>query len=112
MPESSDARGPTSSVAPARLSGDNYYPPRGRVEAVDELTATFEIDSKTDAYAVERLMDRLYDSLREESRSIRDGSNDSTEMLERFEMIRDAAQQHRPGRLKVTYEHADEGFRE
>jgi len=77
---------------------------------MEEYEATFEVDSKTDAYAVERLMERLYDSLREESRTVREGSSDSTEMLEQFEAIRDAARRHNPGQLTVVYEQRDEEF--
>ena len=77
---------------------------------MDEYTATFEIESKTDAFAVERLMDRLYDAVREESRSVRDGSADARGMLTEFETIRDAARRHGPGRLRVVYEVSNEDF--
>lgn len=77
---------------------------------MDEYTAVFDIDSKTDAYAVERLMNRLYDSLREESRTLGKGSNDSTEMLAQFETIRDAARRSTSGRLTLIYESQDEEF--
>ncbi|MFD1589196.1 hypothetical protein ACFR9U_19640 [Halorientalis brevis] len=77
---------------------------------MDEYTAVFDIDSKTDAYAVKRLMNRLYDSLREESRTRREGSNDSTEMLAQFETIRDAARRPTSGRLTLIYESQDEEF--
>jgi hypothetical protein len=77
---------------------------------MDEYTAVFDIDSKTDAYAVEWLMNRLYDSLREESRTLREGSNDSTEMLEQFETIRDAARRPTSGKLTLVYESREEEF--
>ncbi len=77
---------------------------------MDEHTAVFEINSKMDAHAVERLMERMYDSLREESRTVREGSNDSTEMLEQFETIRDATRRPTPGKLTVIYETRDEQF--
>lgn len=77
---------------------------------MDEYRAVFEIDSKSDGYAVERLMNRLYDSLREESQTLRKGSNDATEMLEQFEAIRDAAQRPTPGKLTVVYESQDTEF--
>lgn len=73
-------------------------------------TATFEIDTKSDAYAVERIMDTLYDSLREESRSVRTGSGDSTDMLAQFEEIRDATRRHSPGQFRIVYEPTDEEF--
>lgn len=70
----------------------------------------FEIESKADAYAVERLMNRLYDMVREESRTLRSESRDSTEMLEQFETLRDATNHPTPGKLRVVYESPDEGF--
>lgn len=79
---------------------------------MEEHAATFEVESKTDAYAIERLTNSLYDSLREESRTIREVSGDSTEMLEQFKTIRDAARDHRPGRLTVIYELLEEDFEE
>jgi uncharacterized membrane protein len=78
---------------------------------MDERTAEFEIESKTDARAIERLLDRLYDSLREESRTLREGSSDSTTMLEQFEAVRDATRDHSTGTLRITYE-AGEPFEE
>ncbi|EFW92873.1 hypothetical protein ZOD2009_08384 [Haladaptatus paucihalophilus DX253] len=79
---------------------------------MDEYEATFEITSKDDAHAVERLLNRLYDTLREESRTVRAGTSDSTEMLEHFEGIHNAAQRQRPGRLTVVFEQRDEPFEE
>lgn len=77
---------------------------------MDEYEATFEIESRTDAHTVERLMNRLYDMLREESRTIRKGSADSTEMLEQFEAIRDATQRPTPGTLTIVYESESKEF--
>jgi hypothetical protein len=79
---------------------------------MDEYEATFEVDSKSDAYAIERLMNQVYDSLREESRTVREGSSDSTKMIAEFEAIRDAARQPKPGRLTVILEQRDEEFEE
>jgi len=59
-----------------------------------EFEATFDVDSKTDVLAVERLINRLYDALREESRTLQEDTEASTEMLSKFEAIRGAA---RPG---------------
>lgn len=75
---------------------------------MDEYTAVFEVDSKSDAYAVERLMNGLYDSVREESRTLRKGSKDSSEMLEQFKAIRDAVQRPTSGKLTVTWERGEE----
>lgn len=75
-----------------------------------EYSAVFEIDSKTDAYAVERLMESLYDALREETRTLRDDANDTSAMLEQFEAIREAARDPSPGTLTIRYESSDGDF--
>jgi hypothetical protein len=72
--------------------------------------AVFEIDSATDSNAVERILERVYDSVREESRSVREGSDDATETIEAFRALRDAAAEPAPGRLRVTYERDEDGF--
>jgi hypothetical protein len=77
---------------------------------MEDHRATFEIDSKTDAHAVERLLDRLYDSVREESRTVRADTEDSVEMLADFERVREAARRPRPGRLTLVLEQRDEPF--
>ena len=77
---------------------------------MDEYEATFEIESKTDARAVERLLGRLYDAVREESRTVREGSGDASATLEQFETLRDEARRRSPGRLTVVYEARDETF--
>lgn len=66
--------------------------------------ATFEIDSKTDAYAVRKILEQTYNTVREESRSVRTGSKDADEVLAAFESLREASGQHAPGRLTITYE--------
>lgn len=77
---------------------------------MEEYEATFSIESASEARAVERMLDRLYDSLREESRTVRDGSGDAAEMLEEFEAIREAAARRTPGELTIVYEQRDEPF--
>lgn len=77
---------------------------------MERFEASFTIESKTDAYAVERLMNRVYDSLREESLTVRDGTNDSREMLDEFATVRDAARKRMPGELTIVFQQADEGF--
>jgi hypothetical protein len=52
----------------------------------------------------------VYDSVREESRSVRQGSEDSTETIAAFEALRDAAAEPAPGRLRVVYERDEDGF--
>lgn len=72
--------------------------------------ASFEIDSKTDSYAALRVLEQVYDTIREESRSVRNGSDDAEELLGEFQTLRDAAKHRTPGRLTITYERYDEGF--
>jgi hypothetical protein len=72
--------------------------------------ASFEIDSKTDAYAVRRILEQTYNTVREESRSVRNGSGDAEQLLEQFETLRNAAKQPTAGTLTITYETDDEVF--
>jgi len=74
--------------------------------------ATFEIDSKTDSYAARRILERLYDTIREESENVREGADDATELIESFEALRDAAKRPTPGKLTVTYERYDDEFQD
>ena len=82
------------------------------MQGMDEFRASFEIESKSDAYAVERDLNRMYDSLREEARTLRKGTEDSTEMLEEFEAVRNAARSRSPGTLTVVYESREDAFEE
>jgi len=72
--------------------------------------ATFEVDSKTDAYAVRKILERTYDTVREESRSVRDGSEDSDALLRAFEELKTASKEPTPGTLTITYEKQEDGF--
>ena len=72
--------------------------------------ASFEIDSKTDSYTVQRIIERVYDTIREEPRSIWEGSDDGSALLDEFEAPRDTARDPAPGKLTVIYEHEDGGF--
>ena len=72
--------------------------------------ASFEIDSKTDSYAARRILERVYDTIREESRSVRDDSDDATALLKEFKTLRDAAKQPTTGKLTITYERYDDEF--
>ena len=72
--------------------------------------ATFEIDEKTDSYAASRILERVYDTVREESRTVREGTDDATALLAEFESLRDAVDHSRPGTLTVTYERSDGEF--
>lgn len=79
---------------------------------MDAFEATFPIESKSDAYAVERLLERVYDAVREESRTVREGSGDASGVLEEFRALREAARWPAPGKLTVVYERRDEPFEE
>jgi len=72
--------------------------------------ASFEIDSKTDSYAARRMLERVYDTIREESRSVREGTDDADELLEEFRTLRDAAKRPTPGQLTITYEQFEDEF--
>ena len=73
-------------------------------------SASFEIDSKTDSYAARTILEQVYDTIREESRSVREGTEDADELLEAFRTLRDAAKRPTPGRLVITYEAYDTDF--
>lgn len=70
--------------------------------------ASFEIDSKTDSYAARRILEKAYDIVREESRSVREGTDDATTLLREFETLRDAAKRSTTGKLTIIYEPYDE----
>ncbi len=70
--------------------------------------ATFEIDSRSDADAAQRVLEQLYDTVREESRAVRVGSDDATALIAEFETLRDAARSPAAGTLTVTYERSDD----
>ncbi|WP_435157919.1 hypothetical protein [Haladaptatus sp. DFWS20] len=70
----------------------------------------FEIDSTSDAEAIRLLVERVYDALREETREIDGDEASSSEMLERFEAIRNAARHPTPGTLTIHYDQHNEAF--
>ena len=72
--------------------------------------ASFEIDSRTDSYAALRILEQAYDAVREESRSVREGTDDADELLQSFRILREAAKDRTPGRLTITYEQYDDEF--
>lgn len=72
--------------------------------------ASFEIDSKTDSYAARRIFERVYDTIREESLSGGEDSTDTSELLESFKTLRDAAKRPTAGKLTITYEQYDDEF--
>ncbi|MFB9807290.1 hypothetical protein ACFFQF_22865 [Haladaptatus pallidirubidus] len=72
--------------------------------------ASFEIDSKTDSYAARRILERVYDTIREESQNVRERTDDADELMREFQVLRDAAKRPTPGRLTITYEQYDGEF--
>lgn len=70
--------------------------------------ASFDIDSKTDSYAARRIVEQAYNTVREESRSVREGTDDADALLREFEALRDAAKQPADGKLTITYERYDD----
>lgn len=74
--------------------------------------ASFEVDSKGDSYAVRRVLEKVYDTVREESRTVRENTDDATALLREFETLRDAAKDPSPGELRIVYERYDDEFEE
>lgn len=74
--------------------------------------ASFEVDSKGDSYAIRRILEKVYDTVREESRTVRENADDATALLQEFETLRDAAQEPSPGELRIVYERYDDDFEE
>lgn len=70
--------------------------------------ATFEIESKGDAYAVRLLAETAYDALREELRHLLEDDTDPNETLQQFAAIREATRGQSAGSLTVIYERDDE----
>lgn len=54
----------------------------------------------------------MYDTIREESRSVREGTDDGTELLQDFESLRDAVELPIPGKLTIIYDQYDDEFDE
>jgi hypothetical protein len=77
---------------------------------MSRYVATFEIDSKTDSYAARRTLERVYDTIREESSSGRQDSDETSELLDSFKALRDAARRPTAGKLTITYEQYDDEF--
>ena len=76
---------------------------------MSDYEASFEIDSKADSYAARRMLEQVYDSIREESWSVREGTDDA-DILAAFRTLRDAAKRPTPGRLTITYEQYEGEF--
>lgn len=72
--------------------------------------ASFEIESRQDSYAVRRVLERIYDTIREETQSNPGESDDVNEVLREFETLREAARGPTPGKLTITYDRSEETF--
>ncbi|WP_458187936.1 hypothetical protein [Haladaptatus sp. NG-WS-4] len=70
--------------------------------------ASFEINSKSDSYANRRLLEKAYDTIREESQSVQEDTDDESELIREFKSLRDAARQPAAGKLTIVYEQYDE----
>lgn len=74
-----------------------------------EHTATFEIDSESDARVISRLLDEIYNRLREERRGVHGEDAPDDRMLAEFEALRDAVDRGSGGEVTITYrERADD----
>ncbi len=72
--------------------------------------AVFEIESRSDANAVWRLVEEFHDALREELRGTRNDDGSLDESLQQFERVREAARDPSPGTLTLVYEPREEPF--
>ena len=77
---------------------------------MSQYEATFEIDSKSDAQIARILAEQAYDTMREETRKVSDENPGSSEMLEDFREIREAAGDFRRGTLTIRFDQYDEPF--
>ena len=77
---------------------------------MSQYEASFEIGSKTDSYAARRILEQVYDTIREESRNVQERTDDANTLLQEFKTLRDAAKHPTAGKLTVTYEQYDDEF--
>ncbi|MFC7008511.1 hypothetical protein [Halalkalicoccus salilacus] len=68
-----------------------------------EHTATFEIESASDARSVSRVLDDLQNRLREEELEVREGETVINKMLEEFKTLQTNVAADSTGQLRVTY---------
>lgn len=69
-----------------------------------EHTATFEIESASDARVVARVLDDLHNRLREEELEVREGETVVNEMLEEFKTLQTKVNAGSTGQLIVSYQ--------
>lgn len=74
-----------------------------------EYTATFEIESASDARVVARVLDDLHNRLREEELEVREGEKVVSEMLEEFKTLQTKVNAGSTGQLIVSYEDKTSG---
>lgn len=70
---------------------------------MEEYTATFDIESAADARTVSRVLDDLYDRLREEDLRVREGETVANQMLAEFRALQSEFDAGSTGQLVVTY---------
>lgn len=70
---------------------------------MDERTATFEIESTTDARTAARAVDELYNRLREEKQSVGRDEPVVERTLAEFEALKSAVDANATGELVVTF---------
>ncbi|WP_135535191.1 hypothetical protein [Halostella pelagica] len=68
-----------------------------------EHTATFEIESASDARIVSRALDELHNRFREEDLEVGDGKRGMNEMVEEFRSLHEQIDADSTGTLVVTY---------
>ena len=88
---------------------DSYFSAE-TTTGMSRYEVSFDIDSKTDSYAARRMLEQVYDTIREESRSVREGTDGAEELLEEFRTLREAARRPTQGRLTITYEQYEGEF--
>jgi hypothetical protein len=59
---------------------------------------------------VQQVLKHVHDTIRDESRTIREETEDANELLAAFESLQDAAMEPSPWGLKIVYERYDEDF--
>ena len=72
--------------------------------------ATFEIKSEIDSHAVRLLIERAYNTIREELQHTDQGDASPNETFQQFKALREAASHSSPGTLTIIYEQHDGTF--
>jgi hypothetical protein len=72
--------------------------------------AAFEVESKNRSQIVQQVLKPVHDTIRDESRTIREETENANELLAAFETLQDAAMEPSPWGLTIVYERYDEDF--